>query len=737
MKNAYISIISAIAAIFQTMPTDMMHDTAAPTIAAMWAQVSSAVSGFVTDTLAGTHTQHITAAITMLNQQQKKTSGSRLAVLSGSRVYAVSPCVLLESGIEKTKGKIPAVLEKCTDDPTQDQREKIMKIHDNCAEKLKNSASVCVRIYDVIDEIAKILAISPEIRYYHIPGTPVWVDAEIFLRLFTAVSDTMSITVDYTDGKNCIAMRGDSRAIAYLMPMQVNAHAQTAYQSALDFWTKPAQPVAAAPETPADDAADLPWWADDVDTDPAIDLADYAASVPEKPEAPEMPEAPEAKELPTPPVDPEELEAPGKKVYTVDDLHSIMHTTAAHITYRKNRQSADPVYGADFVQGAYYMIPRSRMKSAAAEILIRIDRHTGKSVSITSWERYNGKITENSHKNKKLNPGSKFYWIYVDPDTGKPMNRSKMSSDDETRCIYFQYWDAFDLEKVSRWCTGTLSCISAIPVSADDAAAFIAHTAPTATQPSSSAAPPVETRTVGQGYAPTVYTSPEKFYYPVSEKLAKMHKEAISFYDYKPGSVTAEYKKYIDSAFDAAMASDDPEKSVYLLDIFAKMLARWYNDFNRNGASCPSVLIAGPANFPTRKNERQNARADALMAQWQKLMAMKDKIARPHGSGVEIRRDTITAEEFENLLYFSVKIAEKENRIQLIFDEKPEEETRAILKKHGFRWSARFGAWQRQLTENAVSAVWSVVDALDSLETAAAESAAAEAAKIAAVHDAA
>lgn len=39
-------------------------------------------------------------------------------------------------------------------------------------------------------------------------------------------------------------------------------------------------------------------------------------------------------------------------------------------------------------------------------------------------------------------------------------------------------------------------------------------------------------------------------------------------------------------------------------------------------------------------------------------------------------------------------------RIRLIFDGKPSEDVRAVLKSHGFRWSPSFGAWQRQLTEN-------------------------------------
>ena len=41
------------------------------------------------------------------------------------------------------------------------------------------------------------------------------------------------------------------------------------------------------------------------------------------------------------------------------------------------------------------------------------------------------------------------------------------------------------------------------------------------------------------------------------------------------------------------------------------------------------------------------------------------------------------------------------DRLQIIFDDKPDEDTRAALKANGFRWSPRFGAWQRQLTRNA------------------------------------
>lgn len=44
------------------------------------------------------------------------------------------------------------------------------------------------------------------------------------------------------------------------------------------------------------------------------------------------------------------------------------------------------------------------------------------------------------------------------------------------------------------------------------------------------------------------------------------------------------------------------------------------------------------------------------------------------------------------------------NRLQLFFDEKPSEEQRLALKRHGFHWSPSEQAWQRQLNDNAIYA---------------------------------
>ena len=52
----------------------------------------------------------------------------------------------------------------------------------------------------------------------------------------------------------------------------------------------------------------------------------------------------------------------------------------------------------------------------------------------------------------------------------------------------------------------------------------------------------------------------------------------------------------------------------------------------------------------------------------------------------------------------TVEMNREDNRLQIFFDEKPDEKTREALKESGFRWSPKAGAWQRQLNDNAIYA---------------------------------
>lgn len=52
-------------------------------------------------------------------------------------------------------------------------------------------------------------------------------------------------------------------------------------------------------------------------------------------------------------------------------------------------------------------------------------------------------------------------------------------------------------------------------------------------------------------------------------------------------------------------------------------------------------------------------------------------------------------------------------RIQFVFDGKPDEYTRALLKSNGFRWSPSQGAWQRMLNDNGRYAAQRIIEKLN------------------------
>jgi len=66
---------------------------------------------------------------------------------------------------------------------------------------------------------------------------------------------------------------------------------------------------------------------------------------------------------------------------------------------------------------------------------------------------------------------------------------------------------------------------------------------------------------------------------------------------------------------------------------------------------------------------------------------------------IKAEADRAPAEDVERDGYRLVENTEI-NRIQILFDAKPDADTRAILKRNGFRWAPSQDAWQRQLNEN-------------------------------------
>lgn len=299
---------------------------------------------------------------------------------------------------------------------------------------------------------------------------------------------------------------------------------------------------------------------------------------------------------------------------------------------------------------------------------------------------------------------------------------------------------------------------------------------------------------------PAAEAAPAVRYYEISEESARHGHEMMSMRDYKPGSATAEYRAAVD---EAAALVECKKKSVSpfyhdkldgLLDRYARRLAEWTNAYNRNRASCPSILVSGGSNFPVNKKRKQNAREDSLWQEYKEIEGILDKIksigtgavdlADPHALEIlqdqlqklQSRLDTGKAmnayyrkhktmigfpelsdeaaakmdESISSAYSFHQKpmpdyeltslrgkikrvearLAElgqrqeqqaqptestkfdggeivrnlEADRLQILFDDKPDEDTRAALKSNGFRWSPRYQAWQRQLTANAESA---------------------------------
>ena len=286
-------------------------------------------------------------------------------------------------------------------------------------------------------------------------------------------------------------------------------------------------------------------------------------------------------------------------------------------------------------------------------------------------------------------------------------------------------------------------------------------------------------------------------YYTINEGAARRANDVNSYYDYKPGSATAEYRQMVDKAVEIAEHQKkrvDPmyhEKIDSLVDTYARKLAENMNSSFSIEARVPSILIAGGSNFPVRKKEKQNAARDRNMEDWNEIQGLLDKIRSTGMGGIsaddpqaiqkleakleklQTAQDTmkavnayyrkhktldgcpnLSAERIEamkaemssqwhiqdkpypswalsnnnaEIRRIKGRIAEltkkqetayagwefdggkvetnkEDNRLQIFFEEKPDEKTRETLKENGFRWSPKAGAWQRQLNDNAIYA---------------------------------
>ena len=108
----------------------------------------------------------------------------------------------------------------------------------------------------------------------------------------------------------------------------------------------------------------------------------------------------------------------------------------------------------------------------------------------------------------------------------------------------------------------------------------------------------------------------------INEETARRAKEMISFSDYKPGSATADYTSQINAVVEIAekyasrsrFVESEPERieeAQRYINYYSRKYAEYINKDNEITCRCPSVMIAGPANFPVRKKQKQVAAWEA------------------------------------------------------------------------------------------------------------------------------
>lgn len=114
----------------------------------------------------------------------------------------------------------------------------------------------------------------------------------------------------------------------------------------------------------------------------------------------------------------------------------------------------------------------------------------------------------------------------------------------------------------------------------------------------------------------------------------------------------------------------------------------------RNGDGSPLAFYGKP--FPTYELTNSNANIKRVKQRIETLEAVK--ASKP----IEQEHDGYTYRENAEAM-----------RVQFHFDGKPDDETRALLKRNGFRWAPSQGVWQRQLNDNGKYAAHRVMEALD------------------------
>lgn len=149
-------------------------------------------------------------------------------------------------------------------------------------------------------------------------------------------------------------------------------------------------------------------------------------------------------------------------------------------------------------------------------------------------------------------------------------------------------------------------------------------------------------------------------------------------------------------------ANYDTKKSIELSE-----KSEYYKRRAKNAENSNVIYNDDPEAIAKLKNklERLEHQRESIKAREHETWELTNVGANIRETRLRIKR----LEEQENLVFLDIEfkggkaIHNKEiNRIQLLFERKPDEETRNQLKRNGFHWSRNEGAWQREFNQKTI-----------------------------------
>ena len=162
------------------------------------------------------------------------------------------------------------------------------------------------------------------------------------------------------------------------------------------------------------------------------------------------------------------------------------------------------------------------------------------------------------------------------------------------------------------------------------------------------------------------------------------------------------------AASNHAISSDDPDAVEKLEAKLAKLQAAqerdkelnaWYRK-HKTMKGCPGITGEDAASADAQLAEMREGIRRPVPA-WQlsnrngEIKRIKDRLAQLR----KVDEMEHTEIEFDGGMIIT---NEDVNRVQILFDEKPDDATRSKLKSNGFRWSRTEGAWQTQRTPQSL-----------------------------------